>query len=51
MFLSIVHGFSGWLAQLRNVLQSRFDHLTPTEYFTMLLVGICIGWLLLRSRN
>lgn len=51
MFISIVDGFSRWLAQLKNVLQSRFDHLTPTEYCTMLIVCICIGWLMLRGRS
>ena len=51
MLLSIVDGFSRWLAQLKGVLMNRFDHLTPTEYCTMLVACICIGWLLLRGRN
>ncbi len=51
MFLSIIDGFSNWVAQLQRVLISRFDHLTPNEYCMMLLFCISVGWMLLRGRN
>ena len=51
MLLSIAGGFSRWLSQLQNLLISRFDHLSPTEYCIMLVACISVGCLLLRGRS
>ncbi len=51
MLMSIMSSFTHWMTQVRMIVGGRLAHLNPEEYACLLVVGISLGFLLLRGKR
>lgn len=51
MFGQLTSAISVWFGQVSRIATDTFMDLEPREYFTLLVITIVLGYMLLRGRN
>ncbi len=51
MLSTLFSGLQQWASQVQQIMVNRMNHLSPQDYCVMLVLGISIGYCLLKGQN